>query len=82
MLGESSATSYSSLVYEIGSVLEKEMGGSSGSLLSILFTAMSAEMRKTQVKWSRFESFREKNSIIRRRPSVQLGRHLALESTK
>ena len=50
MLDTTQTTNFASLVYEIGSVLEKEMGGSSGSLLSIMFTAMAAEMRNSKVK--------------------------------
>lgn len=57
MLETTEATSFASLVYEIGSVLEKEMGGSSGSLLSIMFTAMAAEMRNSKVKNSVFFAF-------------------------
>ena len=44
MLATTQAKNYAQLVLDIGSVLEKEMGGSSGSLLSIMFTAMAAEM--------------------------------------
>ena len=50
MLETTEVTNFASLVYEIGSVLEKEMGGSSGSLLSIMFTAMAAEMRNSKVR--------------------------------
>ena len=45
MLSTTQAKNYAQLVLEIGAVLEKEMGGSSGSLLSIMFTAMAAELR-------------------------------------
>jgi len=48
MLDTTQTTNFASLVYEIGSVLEKEMGGSSGCLLSIMFTAMAAEMRNSK----------------------------------
>ena len=46
MLSTTQAKNYAQLVLDIGSVLEKEMGGSSGSLLSIMFTAMTAELRQ------------------------------------
>merc|ERR1711970_1263784 len=42
---QTASTSFSGFVFEVGSILEEEMGGSSGSLLSILFTAMAAEIR-------------------------------------
>ena len=45
IIGTSKAVNYSGLVFDIGSVLEEEMGGSSGSLLSILFTAIAADIR-------------------------------------
>ena len=48
MLKTAQAKNYAQLVLDIGAVLEKEMGGSSGSLLSIMFTAMAAEMRNVK----------------------------------
>ena len=45
MLKTTQATKYSTILFEIATVLEEEMGGSSGSLLSIFFTAAAAEIR-------------------------------------
>ena len=45
VVANSEARTYSELIFDIALILEEEMGGSSGSLLSILFTAIAAQIK-------------------------------------